>query len=116
MMVVATIALLATIAVPNYLRSRKRSQATQVLEDLRLIDSAVDQYALECDKGSGHTVTWSDVQRYIKPSSRLYDSNGNDLLGNAFTIPTVDNLPKLSTSTFNALSDVAPLSFWSPYY
>ena len=32
MIVVAIIALLASIAVPNFLRSRKRSQATHVLE------------------------------------------------------------------------------------
>ncbi|MEO6786925.1 MAG: prepilin-type N-terminal cleavage/methylation domain-containing protein, partial [Chthoniobacteraceae bacterium] len=42
MIVVAIIALLASIAVPNFLRSRKRSQATAILEDLRIIDSAVD--------------------------------------------------------------------------
>ena len=50
MIVVAIIALLAAIAVPNFLRARKRSQATQVLEDLRLIDSAIDQYAIEYNK------------------------------------------------------------------
>ena len=47
MIVVAIIALLAAIAVPNFLRARKRSQATRVLEDLRMLDSAVDQYAIE---------------------------------------------------------------------
>ena len=47
MIVVAIIALLAAIAVPNFLRARKRSQATRILEDLRMIDSAVDQYAIE---------------------------------------------------------------------
>ena len=40
MIVVAIIALLAAIAVPNFLRARKRSQATRILEDLRIIDSA----------------------------------------------------------------------------
>jgi hypothetical protein len=28
---------------------------------------------------------------------------------------TVDSIPKVSTSSFNALSDVADASFWSPY-
>ena len=56
MIVVAIIALLASIAVPNFLRSRKRSQATQVLQDLRVIDAAVDLYAIENNKGSGATV------------------------------------------------------------
>ncbi len=39
MIVVAIIALLAAIAVPNFLRARKRSQATRVLEDLRMVDA-----------------------------------------------------------------------------
>jgi len=42
MIVVAIIALLAAIAVPGFLRARKRSQATRILNDLRMIDSAVD--------------------------------------------------------------------------
>ena len=56
MIVVAIIALLAAIAVPNFLRARKRSQATRILEDLRMIDSAIDQYAIETNKTSGAAV------------------------------------------------------------
>jgi prepilin-type N-terminal cleavage/methylation domain-containing protein len=115
MIVVAIIALLAAIAVPNFLRSRKRSQATQILEDLRVIDSAVDQYAIENNKAGGSTVLWADVQKYVKTGTRLYTSNGADILGNSFTLPTVDTAPKVSGTTFTALSDVAPASFWSPY-
>ena len=51
MIVVAIIALLAAIAVPGFLRARKRSQASRVVNDLRLIDSAVDQYAIENNRG-----------------------------------------------------------------
>ncbi len=53
MIVVAIIALLAAIAVPGFLRARKRSQASRIINDLRLIDSAVDQYAIETNKQSG---------------------------------------------------------------
>ncbi|MFL6540506.1 MAG: type II secretion system protein, partial [Chthoniobacterales bacterium] len=56
MVVVAIIALLAAVAVPGFLRARKRSQASRVLNDLRSIDSAVDQYALENHKQDGDTV------------------------------------------------------------
>ncbi len=115
MIVVAIIALLAAIAVPNFLRSRKRSQATQILQDLRVIDSAVDQYAIENNKAGGATVLWADVQKYIKTGTRLYTSGNADILGNAFTLPTVDSAPKVSTTSYNALSDVAPATFWSPY-
>ena len=47
MIVVAIIVLLAKFAVPELLRARKRSQASRVVNNLRLIDSAVDQYAIE---------------------------------------------------------------------
>src|SRR6185369_1221005 len=47
MLVVATIALLASIAMPSVFRARKRSQATRILEDLRMVDSAMQLYAME---------------------------------------------------------------------
>src|SRR3954452_2679134 len=84
MIVVAIIALLASIAVPNFLRARKRSQATRILEDLRIIDSAIDQYAIENNKSGGASVKWTDVQSYLKTGSVLYNSNGTDLLGNQY--------------------------------
>jgi len=115
MIVVAIIALLAAIAVPNFLRSRKRSQATQVLEDLRILDSAVDQYAIENNKNSGTNPVFADLQSYIKTGTRLYTSGNKDILGSSFGTFTVDTPPKVPAATLAALSDVAPASFWSPY-
>ena len=116
MIVVAIIALLAAIAVPNFLRARKRSQATRILEDLRIIDSAIDQYAIENNKGSGDAVVWADIQNYLKKGSVIYNSTGKDLLSNSYGTFTVDSIPKLSATTFGKLSDVAPSDFWSPFY
>jgi prepilin-type N-terminal cleavage/methylation domain-containing protein len=118
MIVVAIIALLAAIAVPNFLRARKRSQATRILEDLRIIDSSIDQYAIENNKSTGATVNWTDIQNYVKKGSVLYNSAGTDMLGNFYSGGTwsVDNIPKLSSASFSKLSDVAPSDFWSPYY
>jgi prepilin-type N-terminal cleavage/methylation domain-containing protein len=118
MIVVAIIALLAAIAVPNFLRARKRSQATRILEDLRIIDSAVDQYAIENNKSTGDSVVWTDIQLYLKTGSVLYNSGGTDLLGNQYSAGSfsVDSIPKLSSTSFGKLSDVAPSDFWSPYY
>jgi prepilin-type N-terminal cleavage/methylation domain-containing protein len=114
MIVVAIIALLAAIAVPGFLRARKRSQATRILNDLRMIDSAVDQYAIETNRSTGASVAFSDWQRYLKKDSSLYNT-GKDLLGNTFGDQTVDSLPGVPHNSFEALSDVAPLEFWSPY-
>jgi prepilin-type N-terminal cleavage/methylation domain-containing protein len=119
MIVVAIIALLAAIAVPNFLRARKRSQATRILEDLRIIDSAQDQYAIENNKTTGNSIVWTDLQAYLKNGSVLYNSAGADMLGNQYNGNakfSVDNIPKLNSTSYSKLSDVAPLAFWSPYY
>jgi prepilin-type N-terminal cleavage/methylation domain-containing protein len=114
MIVVAIIALLAAIAVPGFLRARKRSQASRIINDLRLIDSAVDQYAIETNRSSGFTVNTPDWTNYLKAGTVLY-LTGKDILGNSYGIQMVDSLPKVPTNSFNALSDVTDTSFWSPY-
>ncbi len=114
MIVVAIIALLAAIAVPNFLRARKRSQATRILEDLRMLDSATDQYAIENNKTSGMSPTFSDLKAYLKTGSVLY-ATGQDIFGDTYGPFTVDSLPVVPTTAYNNLSDVAPQTFWSPY-
>ena len=114
MIVVAIIALLAAIAVPGFLRARKRSQASRIINDLRLIDSAVDQYAIETNKASGSSVLVADWTNYLKKGTNLYQT-GKDILGNAYGDQTVDILPKVNTVTRAALSDVTDSAFWSPY-
>jgi prepilin-type N-terminal cleavage/methylation domain-containing protein len=114
MIVVAIIALLAAIAVPGFLRARKRSQASRIINDLRLIDSAVDQYAIETNRSSGFSVNTVDWTNYLKKDTNLY-LTGKDILGNGFGQQGVDSLPKVPTSSYNALSDVTDATFWSPY-
>jgi prepilin-type N-terminal cleavage/methylation domain-containing protein len=115
MIVVAIIALLAAIAVPGFLRARKRSQASKVLNDLRLISSAMDQYAIETNKKTGDTIEVVDWTKYIKKDTNL-EVTGQDLFGQDYGLQTVDSLPKVAQSTYDALSDVAPDPFWSPYH
>jgi type II secretory pathway pseudopilin PulG len=114
MIVVAIIALLAAIAVPGFLRARKRAQASRILNDLRLIDSAVDQYAIETNRSTGSTVKVTDWTNYLKKNSVLYNT-GADLFGNTFGDQVVDTLPKVPAKAYATLSDVADASFWSPY-
>ena len=114
MIVVAIIALLAAIAVPGFLRARKRSQASKILNDLRLIDSAVDQYAIEKSKPSGTVLSTSDWTNYLKKDTNLY-TTGTDLLGNGYGPQTIDSLPKVPQASYDSLSDVADQKFWSPF-
>src|SRR4051812_14451376 len=114
MIVVAIIALLAAIAVPGFLRARKRSQASRIINDLRLIDSAIDQYAIENNKKTGDPVGTTDWTAYLKKGSTLY-MTAKDIFGNAYGTQVVDTLPKAPAAAWNALSDVAGSDFWSPY-
>jgi prepilin-type N-terminal cleavage/methylation domain-containing protein len=115
MIVVAIIALLASIAVPGFLRARKRAQASRIINDLRLLDSAVDLYAIENNKTSATNPTFTDLKVYVKRGSLLYNT-GKDILGADYGPFTVDSIPKVPASSYASLSDVAPSTFWSPYY
>jgi prepilin-type N-terminal cleavage/methylation domain-containing protein len=114
MIVVAIIALLAAIAVPGFLRARKRSQASRILNDLRMIDSACDQYAIETNRKTGDTVAITDWTNYVKKGSILYNT-GKSILGTAYGPQTVDTIPQVPTNDLTVLSDVASDGFWSPY-
>lgn len=114
MIVVAIVALLAAIAVPGFMRARKRAQATQVINDLRMIASAVDQYAVEYSKMAGTPVDTPDWTAYMKKGTPLY-STASDVFGQPYGLQTVDQEPKVPSATWNALSDVADTAFFSPF-
>src|SRR5687768_8341115 len=116
MIVVAIVALLAVIAVPNFLRARKRSQASRILEELRLIDAAKDQYAIEYNIKGGVTVEWDQVQLYLKPTSSLYNSGGTDLFGGAYRIGAVDGSTQAADATYDEFDDLnLPADFWGGF-
>jgi type II secretory pathway pseudopilin PulG len=114
MVVVAIIAMLAAIGTSNMLRARKRAQAAKVLDDLRTLDGALDQYALENNKVQGDIALFSDLEPYMKRMNKL-SMLGADVFGQPYGPYSVDTPPKVSDFTFQALSDVAPADFWSPY-
>lgn len=114
MIVVAIIALLAAIAVPGFLRARKRSQASRILNDLRMIDSAIDQYAIETGRKTDDPVATADWTNYVKKNAILYNT-AQDILGNDYGPQTVDTVPQVPQASLDTLSDVAGTGFWSPY-
>jgi prepilin-type N-terminal cleavage/methylation domain-containing protein len=114
MIVVAIIALLASIAVPGFMRARKRSQAARILNDLRILDGAIDLYAIENNKVTGAAPTFSDLKVYLKKGSILYNT-GKDIFGHDYGPFAVDSLPAVPAATKSSLSDVVDSSFWSPY-
>ena len=122
MIVVAIIALLAAIAVPGFLRSRKRSQATAILNEVRVLDDALSKYSIENNRSTGTVVTWQMFYPYLKDGSRLYvlSKAGNpltDQAGGNFIKSTIDDGIKVNSATVTAFSDVIedPSIFWAGY-
>ena len=66
MVVVAIIGLLAAIAVPNFLRSREFSQLNIIASNLRILESAKEQYAMEYKLATSAPVTENDLLPYLK--------------------------------------------------
>jgi prepilin-type N-terminal cleavage/methylation domain-containing protein len=67
MIVVAVIGLLAAIAIPNFVHSRAKSQATACINNMRQIDYAIQQFAMEKGLANGTTINFpNDLTPYIK--------------------------------------------------
>ncbi len=103
MIVVAIIALLASIAVPNFLRARKRSQATRILEDARILEAAKDQWAIETNQIGNANVTYTDVQPYLKANTPLATEN-KDVLGQPYGFTTVDAPVTISATSYDSFT------------
>jgi prepilin-type N-terminal cleavage/methylation domain-containing protein len=65
MIVVAIIGLLAAIAIPNFVRARTTSQQNACINNLRQIDGAKQQWALEKKAGQTATPGLTDIQPYL---------------------------------------------------
>jgi prepilin-type N-terminal cleavage/methylation domain-containing protein len=65
MIVVAIIGMLAAIAIPNFIRARTTSQQNACINNLRLIDSSKQQWALEQRKQTTDTPQSTDLQPYL---------------------------------------------------
>ena len=70
MIVVAIIGLLAAIAIPNFVKARAQSQANACINNLRQLDAAANQFALEQGKKTTDPITYpANLTPYIKLNS-----------------------------------------------
>ena len=72
MIVVAIIGILAAIAIPNFVKSREKSQANACIANLKQIEGAQEQSMLEL---GGTTPTVAGVQGYLKQATMTCPSD-----------------------------------------
>ena len=104
MIVVAIIGLLAAIAIPNFVRARATSQANACINNMRQIDAAVNEFALEQGKVTGATAPslTSDLTPYIK-------LNANSAIpecpaGGSYTVGTIGATPQVTCNLGNSVN------------
>ena len=104
MIVVAIIGLLAAIAIPNFVRARTQSQKNACINNLRQIDGAIQQWALENKKDTAATVAYGDISPYLKNSVTC--PSGGTTFGDSYTITTVSAAPVCQKDAANHLLPV----------
>ena len=97
MIVVAIIGLLAAIAIPNFIKARATSQQNACINNLRQIDAAINEWALETGQSNGATVTGiATVSAYIKLNTN--NSVPGCPGGGNYTTTSVGATPQVSCS------------------
>jgi len=91
MIVVAIIGLLAAIAIPNFVKARTTAQKNACINNLRQIDGAIQQWALELKKDSTATVAETDVTPYLKNS--VVCPSGGTTFADSYTVQDVSTQP-----------------------
>jgi len=112
MIVVAIIGLLAAIATPNYVRARTHSQMNACINNLRQIDSAKQQWALETRQATNATPEFSDISGYLKNAATCPAGGSAATFASSYTIGDVSTSPicQVLPSTHALPSESAPAS------
>ena len=91
MIVVAIIGLLAAIAIPNFIRARTTAQKNACINNLRQIDGAIQQWALENKQGATSSPKFTDISGYLKNS--VICPSGGTTFADSYSIGTVADKP-----------------------
>ena len=109
MIVVAIIGLLAAISIPNFVRARTTAQQNACINNLRQIDSAKQQWALETRQATNALPAQADIDPYLGRSGSatnvLCPSGGTTAtFASSYTIHTVSEPPTCNILTTHVLN------------
>ena len=103
MIVVAIIGLLAAICIPNFVRARATSQANACINNMRQIDCAIQQFAMQKGLAAGAVINYpDDLTPYIKLNSSG-EIPGCPASG-TYTPLTVGSIPSVVCSISNTVT------------
>ena len=91
MIVVAIIGLLAAIAIPNFIKARTTSQMNACINNLRQVDGAIQQWALETKQSGSATVNYANISAYLK--NAVICPSGGTAFSDSYTVSDVSTKP-----------------------
>ena len=90
MIVVLIIGILMAIAVPNFIQARQSSRRSSCLANLKQIDAAKEQYAMDAQLDTCAAVAWNNLTpTYMKSQPRCP-------AGGAYTLAAIGTKPTCS--------------------
>ena len=94
MIVVAIIGLLAAIGIPNFVKARETSQTNACINNLRIIDQAKQEWALELGQAAGATPSSGQLTPYMGHSvNSMPFCPISGAAGPAYNIQSLTNAP-----------------------
>ena len=93
MIVVAIIGLLAAIAIPNFVKARTTSQMNACINNLRQIDGAKQQWALETKQATNALPTFANISAYLRNAITCPAGGTSTAFTDSYTMNTVDVKP-----------------------
>ena len=120
--VVASVAVIAAITAPDFMRVHLRSQAAQTLKILREVESAKEICAASNKLPDGAIPTCADLLPYARPGSpaaaQLAANRLHDVLGRSIAISAVGEPPRINPQSWEQFAPVlgdSPRAFWGEF-
>ena len=91
MIVVAIIGLLASIAVPNFVKARTQARQKACISNLQQIEGAVQRWALDLNKADNQSVSYSDISSYLQRA--VVCPSGGTSFDDSYSVSSVNATP-----------------------
>ena len=107
MIVVAIIGLLAAIAIPNFIRARTTAQKNACINNLRQIDGAEQQWALESKQAAAAVPAYTDISGYLKNAVTCPAGGAAATFASSYVLAKVGG-PEKPTCKIDAVNHILP--------
>ena len=109
MIVVAIIGLLAAIGIPNFVRARETAQTDACINNLRVIDEAKQQWALETGQIPSATPVSANIVPYLGRSGSVMPTC--PIGSTAYNLNALSTVPTCPNQVANPITHNAVLPF-----